>query len=273
MTLASALYRGEVRHRRHAPRQHAFNYRTSLLLLDLDEQAAVFGLSWLWSGRWYSPMRFRELDYLRDQRADDESLKACAQRLVQEQLGVCADGAVQLLTQVRSFGLVFNPVSFFYCHDRAGQLQAIIAEVTNTPWRERFCYLIKADPQRSEQRVETRKAFHVSPFLPADLDYRMRFSQPAQRLRVHMEDWQGEQRLFDATLSLERTPLSASLLRSEACSFPFMVLKTVSAIYWQAARLLIKRTPIFDHQQAEHSLQTSSAVIVKEQSDETQQPR
>ncbi|MEH6493761.1 DUF1365 domain-containing protein [Halopseudomonas sp.] len=273
MTLTSALYRGEVRHRRHAPRQHAFTYSTSLLLLDLDEQQAVFGLSWLWSGRWYSPMRFREQDYLRDQRTSDETLKACAQRLVQQQLGVCADGAIQLLTQVRSFGMVFNPVSFFYCHDQAGKLQAIIAEVTNTPWRERFCYLIKADPDHTEQRVETRKAFHVSPFLPADLDYRMRFSSPAQRLRVHMEDWQGEQRLFDATLSLERTPLSGALLRSETWSFPFMVLKTVSAIYWQALRLLLKRAPVFDHQQADQGLQTSSAAIVKEQPDETQQSR
>jgi len=273
MTLASALYRGQVRHRRHAPRPHAFNYRTSLLLLDLDEQAAVFGLSRLWSGRWYSPMRFRERDYLRDLRTSDESLKDCAQRLVQQELGVCADGAVQLLTQVRSFGLVFNPVSFFYCHDRKGKLQAIIAEVTNTPWHERFCYIIKADPNSSEQQVETRKAFHVSPFLPADLDYRMRFSLPTQQLRVHMEDWQGSQRLFDATLSLQRTPLSGALLRREAWSFPFMILKTLSAIYWQALRLLFKRIPIHDHPQSEQKLQASSAVIVKEQSDETQQSR
>ena len=120
MALASALYSGLVRHRRHAPRQHAFKYRTSLLLLDLDEQREVFSLSKLWSGRWFSPMRFRESDYLSNERVADESLKACAQRVVTDQLGVIADGSIQLLTQVRSFGFVFNPVSFFYCYDRAG---------------------------------------------------------------------------------------------------------------------------------------------------------
>ncbi|MGB3598429.1 MAG: DUF1365 domain-containing protein [Pseudomonas neustonica] len=269
MALASALYSGLVRHRRHAPRQHAFKYRTSLLLLDLDEQREVFSLSKLWSGRWFSPMRFRESDYLSNERLADESLKACAQRVVTDQLGVIADGSIQLLTQVRSFGFVFNPVSFFYCYDRAGLLQAIIAEVTNTPWHERFCYVIKADPDSTEQQVETRKAFHVSPFLPQDLDYRMRFSQPAEHLRVHMEDWDGALRLFDATLTLQRQPLSRKLLRRETLSFPFMVLKTLAAIYWEAGRLLLKRTPIFDHQKTKTTLQSSSAATAKEQSDDT----
>lgn len=268
MALSSALYSGVVRHRRHAPRKHAFNYRTSLLLLDLDEQPEVFNLSWLWSGRWYSPMNFREQDYLRNERAVEESLKSCAQRLVTEQLGVCVDGPIRLLTQVRSFGMVFNPVSFLYCYDQRETLLAIITEVTNTPWNERFCYLIKADPNSSEQQVETRKAFHVSPFLPQDLDYRMRFNLPAEQLRVHMEDWQGEQRLFDATLTLQRRPLSGALLRKEALSFPFMVLKTMAAIYWEAGRLLLKRMPLFDHQSANKSCQTSAANTAKEESDE-----
>lgn len=268
MALSSALYSGVVRHRRHSPRKHAFNYRTSLLLLDLDEQPEVFSLSWLWSGHWYSPMNFREQDYLRNERAAEESLKSCAQRLVTEQLGVCANGPIRLLTQVRSFGLVFNPVSFLYCYDQRETLLAIIAEVTNTPWNERFCYLIKADPNSSEQQVETRKAFHVSPFLPQDLDYRMRFNLPAEQLRVHMEDWQGEQRLFDATLTLQRRQLSGALLRKEALSFPFMVMKTMAAIYWEAGRLLLKRTPLFDHQSASKSCQTSAANTAKEESDE-----
>jgi len=271
VALNSALYSGVVRHRRHAPRRHAFSYRTSLLLLDLDEQSAVFKLSHLWSGRWYSPMNFREEDYLRNERAAKEPLKDCAQRLITEQLGVRPDGPVRLLTQVRSFGLIFNPVSFLYCYDQQEKLVAIIAEVTNTPWKEHFCYLIKADPNSTEQQVETRKAFHVSPFLPQDLDYRMRFSLPAEQLRVHMEDWQGKQRLFDATLTLKRRELSGALLRKEALSFPFMVLKTTAAIYWEAVRLLIKRIPLFDHRSADKSYQTSSANTVKEQPDEKHQ--
>ncbi|MFO7705610.1 MAG: DUF1365 domain-containing protein [Halopseudomonas sp.] len=268
MTLHSALYTGVIRHRRHAPREHHFRYRISLLWLDLSEQQRVFSLSWLWSGRWWSPMRFRECDYLTDQRRPAEGLSDTARRLVSEQLGKQVDGPVRVLTQVRSFGMLFNPVSLFYCHDRADQLQAIIAEVSNTPWRERFCYVMATDPAQPLQHFELAKAFHVSPFLPQQLTYRMRFNQPAATLMVHMEDWQHDTRLFDATLTLTRRPLSAALLRREALSFPFMVSKTVLGIYWQAVRLAIKRIPIFDHRAPSTRTAAASAIQVKEHSDE-----
>ncbi|MFT6464552.1 MAG: DUF1365 family protein [Halopseudomonas sp.] len=268
MTLNSALYTGVIRHRRHAPRKHHFRYRISLLWLDLSEQQRVFSLSSLWSGRWWSPMRFSERDYLKDQRTEGETLSDTARRLVKEQLGKQLDGPVRVLTQVRSFGMLFNPVSFFYCHDQESQLQAIIAEVSNTPWRERFCYVMATDPTQPLQHFELDKAFHVSPFLPQELTYRMRFNRPADTLMVHMEDWQSSTRLFDATLTLSRQPLSAALLRREAFSFPFMVGKTVLGIYWQAVRLALKRIPIFDHHSPSTRSATASAIQVKEQSHE-----
>lgn len=268
MSLNSALYTGVIRHRRHAPRKHHFRYRISLLWLDLSEQQSVFSLSGLWSGRWWSPMRFSERDYLKDQHNDGESLSDTARRLVKEQLGKQLDGPVRVLTQVRSFGMLFNPVSFFYCHDQQNQLQAIIAEVSNTPWRERFCYVMATDPAQPLQHFELDKAFHVSPFLPQELTYRMRFNRPADTLMVHMEDWQDSTRLFDATLTLSRQPLSAALLRREALSFPFMVGKTVLGIYWQAVRLAFKRIPIFDHHSPSARSAAASAIQVKEQSHE-----
>lgn len=268
MPLHSALYTGVIRHRRHAPREHHFRYQISLLWLDLSEQQSVFSMSSLWSGRWWSPMRFREQDYLKDQRTADESLIDTARRVVREQLSKQLDGPVRVLTQVRSFGMLFNPVSFFYCHDRENRLQAIIAEVSNTPWRESFCYVMATDPAQPLQHFELAKAFHVSPFLPQELTYRMRFNQPAETLMVHMEDWQNSTRLFDATLRLTRQPLSAALLRREALSFPFMVSKTVLGIYWQALRLAVKRIPIFDHRTPSIRTAASSAIQVKEQSDE-----
>lgn len=268
MALHSALYSGLIRHRRHAPRQHHFRYRISLLWLDLCEQQSVFSLSGLWSGRWWSPMRFDEKDYLKGHRQAGENLSQSARRLVHEQLGQQLDGPVRILTQVRSFGMLFNPVSFFYCHDQHDRLRAIIAEVSNTPWRERFCYVMATDPEQPLQQFELSKAFHVSPFLPQELTYRMRFNRPAQTLMVHMEDWQEGTRLFDATLTLSRQPLSTALLRREALSFPFMVTRTVLGIYWQALRLAIKRIPIFDHSAPSTQVAAASAIQVEEQSDE-----
>lgn len=268
MSLASALYSGQLQHRRHQPRGHQFRYRITLLLLDLDEQREVFGLSALWGGRWWSPMRFAEGDYLRAERQPHESLKACAQRLVYEQLGLTLDGPVRLLTQIRSFGMLFNPVSFFYCHDLRGQLRAIICEVTNTPWGERFSYLLEADPGQQRQHFSLAKRFHVSPFLPWDAEYQMHFSTPAERLQVRIEHHQDGRRLFDASMGLQRQPLSAALLRREAVRFPFMVLRTVSGIYWQALRLLLKGIPLFDHAPAAQSVAAHSR---KESGHETEQ--
>ncbi len=268
MELRSALYSGLLQHRRHQPREHQFRYRCSLLLLDLDEQQHVFGLSHLWSGRWWSPMRFRETDYLRSERQPGESLKVCAQRLVKEHLHLQLDGAVQLLTQVRSFGMLFNPASFFYCYDRHGALRSIICEVTNTPWGEHFCYVMEADAEKQQQQFTLHKRFHVSPFLPLQADYHMRFSRPGERVQVHIAHQQGEQRLFDASLSLQRKPLSASLLRRETLSFPFMVLRTVTGIYWQALRLLLKGIPLYDHAAATQSV---AAHPLKESRHETEQ--
>src|SRR5476649_9781 len=112
-------------------------------------------------------------------------------------------------------------------------------------------------------------AFHVSPFLPRDLEYRMSFSPPAERLGVHMSDWQGELKMFDATLNLQRQALSRNALHRYLLAYPWMTAKTCLAIYWQALRLLIKRVPIFSHQAAEGAYQTA-AVQVKEKRHEKQ---
>ncbi|WP_339843811.1 DUF1365 domain-containing protein [uncultured Halopseudomonas sp.] len=269
--LNSALYSGIIRHRRHAPRKHAFRYRISMLWLDLQEQSQVFGMSGLWSGRWWSPMRFRERDYLSMHRREGEQLADTARRLVSEELSLTLAGPVRMLTQVRSFGMLFNPVSFYYCHDNDDQLRAIIAEVSNTPWRERFCYVMATDPAQAAQQFELSKAFHVSPFLPPELSYRMRFTRPGETLLVHMEDWQADSRLFDATLTLNRRSLNPKMLRNEALSFPFMVAKTVTGIYWQALRLALKRIPFFHHHAPRQNTVGTTAVQAKEHYDEEHQ--
>ena len=101
------------------------------------------------------------------------------------------------------------------------------------------------------QHVAVAKAFHVSPFLPRDLEYRMSFSPAGERLGIHMADWQGEEKLFDASLSLQRTELNRASLHRYLLQFPWMTGKTVAAIYWQALRLLLKRIPLFTHRAAE----------------------
>lgn len=249
----SNLCRGWVSHRRLAPRFHGFRYRIGMFYLDLDEQPRLLGLSrWLGRSRW-APLSWRETDYLPALTGNGESLAQAARNLVGQATGQTPEGAVHLLTQPRCWGLSFNPVSFYFCHHRDGRLAAILLEVRNTPWRERFHYVLPAD-EGLQRPFAVAKAFHVSPFMPLDMEYRLRFYLDARHVRIHMENWRAGEKVFDADLALLREPLDRAALHRHVLSFPWMSLRTVSSIYWQALRLLFKRTPIHDHTASQDTL-------------------
>lgn len=188
------------------------------------------------------------------------ALHEAVRNRVEEALGTRPQGRICVLTQPRSWGLSFNPVSIFYCHDTEERLAAILCEVSNTPWRERYHYVLPA-AGNGRHRVSVDKAFHVSPFLPRELEYRMSFSAAGERLGVHMADWQGENKLFDASLSLQRQPLTRASLHRYLLGFPWMTGKTLAAIYWQALHLLLRRMPIFDHSPAQGSFRAARPYV------------
>lgn len=245
----SALYSGWVQHRRFAPKTHAFRYRMGLLYLDLEEQQQVLGLSPLAGQGRFAPFAFRESDFLPELTRTGVSLIDAVRQRVGAALGHTPQGSVCLLAQPRSWGLAFNPASFFYCHEANGRLAAILCEVSNTPWRERYHYVLPAVAE-GHQHFAVAKAFDVSPFLPRELEYRMAFSPAGARLGIHMADWQGENKLFDASLSLQREALTRASLHRYLLRFPWMTGKTLVAIYWQALRLLLKGLPLFNHHAA-----------------------
>ncbi|EQD72692.1 protein containing DUF1365, partial [mine drainage metagenome] len=167
-----------MRHWRLSPRRHAFGYRIAQLCLDLDELDRVFAGRRLWSVDRRNLAEFRRGDYLAPATMP---LAEAARALVERHAGFRPRGAVRLLTHLRYGGYVFNPVSFYYCHDSGGALAAIIAAITNTPWNERHAYVLPiSEAQRRGALWEWQfdKAFHVSPFLPLDRRYRWRFSAP-----------------------------------------------------------------------------------------------
>lgn len=249
--LASAVYEGTVRHHRHGPRPHAFDYRVAQLYLDLDEIEPLFERRWLWSSHRRNVAEFRRSDYLGP---PGLPLAEAVRQRVQRATGQRPAGPIRLLTHLRYFGLVFNPVSFYYCYAADGTtLETVVAEITNTPWRERHAYVLPVASARPEGRAwhwQFAKAFHVSPFLPMDRDYDWRFTAPADDLRVHMRVLRDGDREFDATLALQRRPLDAGSLARVLWRYPAMTAQVVTAIHWQALRLWLKRTPIHDHPRA-----------------------
>lgn len=245
--LNSAIYEGWVRHRRLMPRPHAFEYRMFLLSLDLDEIDQLFvGARW-WSVGSRNLAQFKRADYFGDPTKD---LKTAVLDAVELRTGARPDGAVRLLTHLRYFGHCFNPVSFYYCYARNGELAAILAEITNTPWKERHAYVLacaSSVTSANAHSFEFPKAFHVSPFMPMALDYRWRFTPPAQALLVHMELFKQQQLQFDVTLKMQRIPWSVTALNRVLVRYPIMTLRVVFYIHYQALKLWLKRIPVHDH--------------------------
>ncbi|MBL8263763.1 MAG: DUF1365 domain-containing protein [Xanthomonadaceae bacterium] len=247
-TMHSAIYEGVVRHRRHAPTPHAFRYRMAQLYLDLDELPQVFAGRRLWSVNRRNVAEFRRSDYLG---GADVPLADAVRLQAGRALGRIPAGPIRLLTHLRYFGYVFNPVSFYYCFRPDGEtLDCIVAEITNTPWGERHAYVLPVDDATSRGRAlhwTFGKRFHVSPFMAMDHDYDWRFTVPGDDLRVHMDVLRDGKRCFDATLGMQRRPLDAVSLRRVLWRYPLMTAQVVGAIHWQALRLWLKRAPVHDH--------------------------
>jgi hypothetical protein len=157
---------------------------------------------------------------------------------------------VRLLTTLRTFGHNFNPVCFYYCIARGGgeRVEAVVAQVTNTPWGETHSYVLERDGEHSVMRDTMDKVFHVSPFIGMDHRYDWRVTEPNGNLLVHIDE-RGEdgERVFDATLSLERRQLTRSRMTRMLLRFPATSLRVVFLIYWNAIRLKLKGAPYHPH--------------------------
>ena len=246
--MKSCIYEGLVRHGRRKPVEHAFRYRVFMMYLDLDELQNVFRGRWFWSTRRPALARFRRSDHLGDA---SESLKTSVLDLVERETDSRPEGPVRLLTNLSYFGYCFNPVSFYYCFAGDGEtLEAIVAEVNNTPWGERDTYVLPASKsvgQGTALRFKPRKKMHVSPFMPMNVDYDWGFVDPGRRLSVFMANDIDGERVFTASLKLQRHAISTRSLARVLLVYPFMTFKVLGGIYWQAMRLWWKRTPFYGH--------------------------
>ncbi|SDK12133.1 DUF1365 domain-containing protein [Microbulbifer yueqingensis] len=244
--MESAIYSGWVQHRRRAPREHRFRYQVFMIYLDLAELEQVLSISPLWSRHPWAPARFRREDFFGDPALGiDEAVR----RRVAQECGERPDGPVRLLANWRYFGYNMNPISTYYCFDRTGsEVRWVLLDVHNTPWNERHSYVLDCrDGPATVQKGEFQKSFHVSPFMPMDQGYRWRSVTPADRLSVSLQNLQGGEVVFDAILSLRREEISSRALNRILIRYPLMTVKVITAIYWQAFRLWLKRVPIFTH--------------------------
>jgi len=239
---ASAIYEGTIRHRRFAVRAHEFRHRVALAYIDLDELEQLLGGRLL--ARRPGLVRFRRSDYLGDPRV---ALADSVRALLQQRTAVAPSGPIRVLTHLRTFGHCFNPVSFYYCFDASEQLQAVLAEVTSTPWGQRHTYVLERTGAGPVLRGDSEKALHVSPFMSMRQHYSWRAPAPGPTLSVHIESHEEGRRAFDATLSLRRSPLTARSMARATARYPAATLRVLALIYAHAVALRLKGVPLQPH--------------------------
>lgn len=228
-----------VVHRRLRPRANAFRYKVAYLSLGLDELKSA-------SSRWLKVDRPGLVAFHRaDHGARDGSdLQGWLRALLDKHgLTRACDGRVELVTLPRMLGYVFNPVSFWFCRDRAGDLRAVLCEVNNT-FGESHCYLVHhADfrPLQADEWLDGRKVFHVSPFLPVEGAYRFRFRSDPERVHVDVNYHDAEGLMLATSVGGRREALTDRTVLRRFLGNPMMTFGVVARIHWQALQLWRKR--------------------------------
>lgn len=252
--MRSALYEGWVGHRRFASAKHSFRHRLFMWFLDLSELSEVFNSHSLVSDKRFAPLRFRRDDHLGK---PEEPLDESVRNLVQAECGFRPDGPICLLTNLRHFGYVMNPVSFYYCYGKNEiTLDAFVAEVHNTPWNEEHCYVFDLRSSANDNsdlpteiEFSNLKTFHVSPFMDMASVYRWKITPPGDHLAVDIECYRDEELIFDTCLELHRKIIGSQSVGSVLLRYPLMTAKVITAIHWHAFRLWLKGVPYVPHPQ------------------------
>ncbi len=242
--IKSRVARGRVRHRRFHPFARSFEHSVTYFYVDLSEVDRLFRFPPFFAHDRAAVVSFQSKILYRGD--EGQTLEDALRNRVEKELGFKPQGPIRVLTQLSYWGYGFNPVSFYYFFDPEERLQAVLSEITNTPWSERHAYVLDL---RSRQIHEFDKVFHVSPFLDMNYRYSWGFSLPGESIQVHMDNLATNDRKkhFDATLSLRLEPWNRTSVFGALIRQPWMTFKTALLIYLHAAILWIRKTPFYPH--------------------------
>lgn len=244
MKVHPAIYAGSLRHRRFHSKHHEFIYPIFMVCIDADRVAEMMSISpftgynrWNWASYFDEDHFGNPRSTLRERLTLDAQLRAAHM----------PEGKVLLLTHLRYLGYNFNPVSFFFCENPAGQTETIVAEVNNTFGETHNYWLDRSKENGSVLQYRFQKKFHVSPFMAMSQQYDWTFATSGNSLIIQTNSFENGKHIFDATLKLEPRDWTRKNLHAVLRSYPWMTLKVITEIHYQAVRLWWKNIPIVHH--------------------------
>ncbi|MGD9212802.1 MAG: DUF1365 domain-containing protein [Desulfobacteraceae bacterium] len=241
--MKSAIYVGTISHQRHIPKHHRFSYHFYMWFFNLDRLSKLPPLGRWFSTRKWALSRFHRPDYLGD---PEIPLDLSIRRRMKALTGHTVTGQVFGLMNMRTFGLYFSPVNFYYGFSDTGTFTHFLAEVSNIPWNERYQYAHHVAGNTLTPMHQ--KEFHVSPFNPIKQYYRWRIRPPGKDIWVKLEVHDKRGHIFTADLKLKRHPLTLASVKRQLLKKPVMTAFIVGGIYWQAFRLFLKGVPYVPYQ-------------------------
>ena len=241
----NAIYSGTIKHRRFTPFKRSFTYNIFMTYFDISKIDSLFKKSFLWNVNKYALVSFFRKDYHGN---PNISLDTAVRNTIKDKTKITIDGPIRILTHLRYFGYCFNPVSFYYCFDKTDtHVKLIMAEVTNTPWNERYSYFITNKKNKSFKQ-DLKKKFHVSPFWGMDHDYEWMFTEPKKKLNVSMINFKEAEKIFHVTLDMKtKKNMTFRNLVLYTLKYPFLTLMVFLRIHFQALILLVRGAKFYNH--------------------------
>lgn len=242
----SCLYKAQVMHNRLEPKKHRFHYNIFMFYINLDEIDSLVKKHWLISRNKFNLFSFRDGEHLQLPVENPDKSKSVKQHITNYlQLNDInlGKGKIMLLTNLNVFGYNFNPVSFYYCFNENEEPVCAIAEVNNTFGEMKPFLLNKEHFSANKFHWNTKKHFYVSPFIDHDVNFDFNLPIPAEKLNIRIDDYKDEKRIFISTLTGSRKQLNTSSLLAFCVRFPFVTLKIITLIHWNALKLWLKKIP------------------------------
>lgn len=241
----SCLYECVVMHHRMTPQQNRFQYRIFMFCLDLDEVESVIKKIRFISRNRFNLFTFRDRDHVQLPKEKPDTSKTTKEHVLTYVLekGVDPDSiaTIKLVTNLCTLGYQFNPVSFYFCLDKNEEPVCSIVEVCNTFGEMKLYFLGQESMVTNGFRSQMVKNFYVSPFIDMDTHFDFQLQLPDENLNICIDDLQHGKKFFVSTLTGKQKPLTNANVLRYALKFPFITLRIIFLIHWQALRLWFKK--------------------------------